>query len=244
MAEARYDTLLTKLRKAFVGTGTGYNKLKAGYVYENGTYVKVWSGATKVYYYDGNTLLGMEEVAEGEDVLHPSVSTSKEGYTLYGWTNENGSEERVTTLKASGEEMTLYALYTSNTPITIATGSITGAAYEPNYTPGTKNTNYITGDIGDKVSLYYNVGTNTKTFAFTLNKKRYGKAQVVFCKGTQGNGVSKLDNQTFSNNSVFENIASGTHTFTLTIENDYASTWAINASGIKSLVLSEPIAWE
>lgn len=96
-----------------------HNRVRNGWVYKNGAYIHVWSGASVVHYYDNTTLLGTEEVDEGEDVLHPSIDTTKSNYTLVGWSTEpNDLNKQVTSLVATGEEMNLYALYLPNTRVT------------------------------------------------------------------------------------------------------------------------------
>ena len=223
----------TKVSKIYRGS----NKIKAVYKGAN----KVWSGSSVVSYYDGNTLMGTETVDGGEDVLHPSISTSKEGYTLYGWGLTQNATERQENLVATGEPMTLYAIYVANS-ITVVTGSITPGVY-PSYSCTYKNTEYVNGEVGGRVELWYKVGSVSGSYYFTLDKKHYQTATVTLGQSNQMPGSQTFDGNSFSNGNT-KAIGNGSHVISLAAQNDSANTWAINAAGITSLVLSNPIEWE
>ena len=95
-----------KITKAFVGGKQVYS-----------------SGSLVTYNVDGS--IYTEEVEEGLDVLHPSSFTpSKTNYTFYGWTQTSGSTQREENLVATGDPMTLYAIFLQ-TEVTFAyTGNI------------------------------------------------------------------------------------------------------------------------
>lgn len=248
MAEARYSTLLEKMKKAYIGTGTGMAKLKAGYEWKNGEYVKVWSGATKVFYYDGETLMGMEEADEGKDVLHPSFSTTKSGYTLCGWKLSQSDTTRVESLTAIGDTMTLYALYLPNT-LTIASGYFewVGSGADVTYHSTAWNTQYLSGSPNVDAELWYRGGDLTNTSTFTLNKGYYSTASARV--GHEGRADYHIGNFDGSNigggSSVTKTIDNGTHTMKARVyANDGSQTWQVSRTGVLSIVLSNPIAWE
>lgn len=226
MAEGRYSTLLEKMKKAYIGTGSGMDKLKAGWKWENGQYVKIWSGATVVSYYDGDTLMGTEEVDEGEDVLHPSFSTSKEGYTLYGW--GLNSDERITSLVASGETMTLYAIYTANTKTFSNVCALSAhAVYNEQFRDGSFNVNmgrYQSGTITAYASF-----SDEDTQRLTVGAAELDS--VEFIRATGGGSGSRTISAT-----------EGTHRLHLYVisHGNYGQDGSVSAS----VTLSNPIAWE
>lgn len=209
----------------------------------------IWAGASEVSYYDGNTLLGTEEVDEGDDVLHPSFSTSKLGYTLYGWTQTSGSTTRVTSLTATGEPMTLYAIYTPNTVTAVSNGTITDAEY-------------VSGNVSATAIGNYN--QSTASASFNLSKGRYQTATCTVYAEFDNHNTANLDlgdvtfngvnvlgydtdgwiswDQGNTSGSQVYNINEGTHTlFVRAIAyNDYSQRGDISVS---SLVLSNPIEW-
>ena len=243
MAEARYSTNLDKLKKGFFGSGL--NKLKAGYVYENGEYVKVWSGATKVSYYDEETLLGIEEIDEGDDVLHPSIVPVKENYTMVGWSTTNSEEGYVTELTAEGEEMTLYAVFVPDT-VTAVVGTVS----DDNYRASVHNRKYVTGTLGQHDALAtgsVGPGWVSAGFDITVSLGFYGKAVVKSNLQTYWIRGDGNPSYTYMGNST----TAGRKTKTLTSDGRvYGSArvyvddayWAAT-SGVESVVLSEPIAW-
>lgn len=252
MAEGRYSTLLEKIKKAYVGTGSGMDKLKAGWKWENGQYVKIWSGATVVSYYDGETLLGTEDVDEGEDVLHPSFSTTKENYTLYGWTTEPESFTREESLTAQGDTMTLYAIYLPNV-YTVLTG--VGSYQSPNfeYTITFIDSNYCGGRfIANAIRAAYIAGggyqEDNSTFSVTLNG--YGKAKIgytsfVYGYGSTSNETCRLDGiDVTSSSGTKTTTSSGSHSLHAHGNVAAGSNYLNTGVYISSIVLSEPIAWE
>ena len=249
MANARYSIGLSKLKKAFFGSGL--DKLKAGYMYENGAYVKVWSGATRVSYYDGETLLGTENVEEGEDVLHPSFSTSKENYTLYGWATESGTETREETLTASGDTMTLYAIYLPNT-LTVYQAHLSGGSYVVD----SKNDNYVSGTF--QLNLNASYGENSGRAYFDLLKGHYNTATVTayaeFDRHDSGGlsaGYAEYDNSYIlsgynpSGSSGSKNFTSaeGRHSLYVWVKS-YSTYFQNGYACITKILLSNPVAWE
>ena len=147
-----------------------YNSQKVKKWIHNG--VKVWSGATVVYYYSGSTLLGTVEVDEGNDVLRPSgISTAKSGYTMIGWATSNSESSIVTSLKASGETMTLYAIYLPNSYTAVSASHSLGGGSSISL----QDTKYISGSIFCSAGLndsYVSPGTKTASASWTVNLNR------------------------------------------------------------------------
>lgn len=240
MAEGRYSTLLKKIKKGYIGTGTGMAKLKAGYEWENGEYVKIWSGATLVSYYDGDTLLGTEEVDEGEDVLRPNIDTTKQGYTLVGWSTTGDESDIVTELTAQGDTMTLYAVYFANSITVVSNGTIL-------------NSRYASGSCAISQGIYWS--NNTWYASFSLNKGKYQNGTIVanasFANAGTGNlnvGKASLDGVEFAS---CEGGGSGTRSISASNGSHSLALWLIsydnytqNGSVSVTITLSNPKAWE
>lgn len=221
-----------------------HHRMRNGWVYKNGVYIHVWSGASVVHYYDNTTLLGTEEVDEGEDVLHPSITTTKSNYTLIGWSTEpNNLNKQVTSLVATGEEMNLYALYLPNSLNVVSNSRyISGSTY----TSHAETPYYVGGQSLDSST------------SFTLNMREYQNNVVTvhqsnIYSGQEDNdqpyGYGQFDGNDVAKNSsrTFTNIANGTHTLR-TIGHTANEGSARNTQELRcyvaSLVLSNPIAWE
>lgn len=133
---------------------------------------KVWSGGSTVRYYDGDRLIGEADVEEGLDVLHPTFSTAKEGYTLNGW-QYNG--ERVENLAANGDDIALYAIYLPNSYNVYVEGSFR----DEKYTNGT-------------YSAYVKATTSSgeKSAIFSIDFKEYSSGTVLLrcARNNQGFG--------------------------------------------------------
>jgi hypothetical protein len=223
----------SKLVKLFKGT------TKVKYIYKGTD--KVWSGASIVSYYDGETLLGTQEIDEGVDVLRPNITTAKEGYTLYGWGLTSDATERVESLVASGEPMTLYAIYTANSVTAVSNGSII-------------NSDYVTGSVYTSVSAFWS--TKSSTTYFQLLKRRYQTASCTVRSGFNNNSTGNLqvgkgsidgiiigDWQTGGSEAYRTvQLNDGTHSLSVscTSYEDYTQSGDIK---VTSLVLSNPIAW-
>jgi len=217
----------------------GSNKVKA-LMFGNS---KVWSGASVVSYYDGDTLLGTEEVDEGSDVLHPNISTSKSGYTLVGWTY---NDENVTSLVASGEPMTIKAVYVANS-ITIASGYLNdwgwnGSQFVPYYVQSVWNTDYISGSAIAWDGGYWRQLKATSNF--TLNKGYYQTASASFNYGGAKYGEYYSGAPYYAIDGVKTTSASldnGNHSLYVyqAIDDEKISI----AFYITSITLSNPIAW-
>lgn len=209
--------------------------------------VKVWSGATVVSYYDGDTLIGTEEVDEGADVLHPSLSLSKEGYTHVGWTYQGND---VTSLEAVGETMAVMAVYLPNTLI-VARGAMggwnyNGTAYYQNYSVFDKNESYFSGDM---YSTAQSAGASTivdKTFTLSLGK--YSKASGVFAttskkvNQTSHSGYGMIDSITITSEGTSTvDLSAGNHTLRAYVFP--SSGWETRYTYVSRITLSEPQAW-
>jgi len=142
--------------------------------------VRVWSGASLVSYYDdAGVLKGTKEVDEGSDVLRPDIDMSKAGYTHVGW---KYNSEVITELVATGDPMTLNAIYVPNT-LTVASCELNGWTWNgyvfyPTYVQSVWNTNYISGSAIAWDGGYWTQISDTKTFS--LNKGYYQTASASF----------------------------------------------------------------
>ena len=205
-----------------------HNRIRNGWVYKNGAYIHVWSGASVVHYYDNTTLLGTEEVDEGEDVLHPSIDTTKSNYTLVGWSTEpNDLNKQVTSLVATGEEMNLYALYLPNTRV------ISNVC--PLSTYVTWNEKWAYGSFNVDMSKYQS-GTITAYVSFSSQgtgelRVGYGQLDGVTFGESKGGGSGSRTIQA----------TNGTHSLALYVisYNNYAQSG--NAS--VTITLTNPKSW-
>lgn len=241
MPAARFSTGLSKIRKGLFSTGL--TKIKAGYMYESGEWNKVWSFGSEVSYYDDDTLIGKEDVDEGRDVLHPSLTMpAKENYTFCGWTLENGTYDKVTELVATGQPMTLYAMYLPNSINVVS------------------NSRYVTGSTYTshaETPAYTGHASLDSAVSFTLNMREYRSntitvvAQNIYSGHVDNDqpwGYGMLDSYEIPKNSSrsYSNIANGTHTVK-TVGSTANESEARNTQELRcyvsSLVLSNPVAW-
>ena len=193
--------------------------------------VKLMYGSTKLYssgsavsYYDGATLIGTLDVDEGLDVLHPDLPLSKEGYTLVGW---QYNDERVETLAADGEAMTLYAIYLPNT-LVVAQGDV-GTVW---YTPQIKDERYISGSIGSEKKV--SSGNDFVSCTFTVDPGMYQTVSGTTRVNGSGSGWHQSD--------VTPSITSG-GTYTVSsifVGNNGTYTCVV---GVNQITLSNPRAW-
>ena len=229
----------SKVSKIFRGT----NKVK--YIYRGTT--KVWSGASVVSYYDGNTLIGTEEIDEGLDVLHPSFSTAKEGYTLYGWSDSPNSDVIIPYRTATGDAMNLYAIYLPNT-LLVASGTVVQGLWT-SYSQGIKNDKYISGGLGctaDRAGYYAGGGGVSASTSFNLALGAYRKATIAWgvAEGQGSFHAFYVDGVNVGYSAGSKQVTSGgTHTLA-TEGNTPNDSWTSTTIGITSITLSEPIAWE
>lgn len=241
MPAARFSTGLTKIKKGLFSTGL--TKIKAGYMYESGEWNKVWSFGSEVSYYDDDTLIGKEDVDEGRDVLHPSLTMpTKENYTFCGWTLENGTYDKVTELVATGQPMTLYAMYLPNSINVVS------------------NSRYVSGSTSTSASATpaYQGGTDLgSSTSFTLNMREYQNNVVTVHQSNiysehedndQPWGYGQLDGSDVAKNSsrTFTNIANGTHTLRTighTANESEARNTQTLSCYVSSLILSNPLEW-
>ena len=236
-----------KIRK--IARGRYLTKVKEGWIFKDGEFQKVWSGASEVSYYDGDVLLGTEEVDEGEDVLHPSISTTKSGYTLYGWATSKTATERITSLLATGEPMKVYAIYLPNS-LRVAGCSLSTGSWT-DYSNVYVDSKYISGGIvaSAQVATYgWSHGTSTNASAsFTLNLGKYQSGKIT-ARNVTGNGSNfdmRLDNVQFTNNTskaITVNTKSTNHNV---YAGGYAAadSWCSCITAITDITLSNPIAW-
>lgn len=235
MPAARFGTGLNKIKKGLFSTGLA--KIKAGYMYESGGWNKVWSFGSRVSYYDGDTLMGVEEIDDGQDVLHPSFSTSKQGYTLYGWATEADSDTREETMLATGEPITLYAIYVPNS-VVVASGNASGTSVW--------NTKYVGGgssvcveSYGDSKSAYTTV---------TVDRKQYQNVSITIGANKDwGQGYSQPDNfydsvtQTYlPSGTTFSDRLSG---MTYGVHSFPIDHYERHTAWVSNITLSNPIAW-
>lgn len=237
---------LNKIRHAYVFHDGEFKKLRKAWYFKNGEFHQVWSGASEVSYYDGNTLLGVEEVDEGEDVLHPSLDTSKTGYTLVGWKNAYYGDQ-VTELTATGEPMALYAMYLPDT-LTVASGYFQWDGYGAmvTYYNTRWDSEYLTGSPSVSAELWYSEGTKESTAYFTLNKKFYQTASItVGHEARADNATGRFDGTEISKgHTLTRTIGNGSHSmYARVIVGAPSSTWHISRVGVTSLVLSNPTPW-
>ena len=236
-----------KIKK--IASGGQLTKVKEAYVFKDGEFQKVWSGASEVSYYDGDTLLGTEEVDEGEDVLHPSINTAKSGYTLYGWATSKTATERVESLNATGEPMRVYAIYTPNSILVAKSRRYTADSVKVDVW----NTDYMSGSAYVNVTTYG--GPDTAYTTFTINLGRYQNSSVKiwayrYSIDDQGyghddpnsnitvDGVSKRTGDVLTN-------TSGTHTMGALAWTNWGNgeRFVRMNGGLAEVILSNPIAW-
>lgn len=228
----------TKVSKIFKGT------TKVKYVYKGTT--KVWSGASLVSYYDGETLIGTEEVDEGLDVLHPSLDTSKEGYTLFGWSITDGGE-RVSVLGATGEPMSIYAIYVPNT-----LQAFVATMPDKVYNVTLKNERYVTGNTmarAARAAYLAGGGEANAASSFAINLVEYQTATVsgkgfTYGYGTKWDEHAYLDNVDYVDQSFNKTYtASGSHS--LHAHGQVASGQNDLDVGIciLNITLTNPVAW-
>lgn len=197
-----------------------------------------------IKYYDGATLLGSANVPVGLDVLHPSITMpSKTGYTFVGWATSNSEDDWVGTLASDGQPLNLYAIYLANTLTVVSGGSIL-------------DVNYVSGTLTATAEAYYNTANTSKSFTL-LKKSRYNTASCEV-KATMGNGSTgagmnvgnaKIDNTYVLQNGHINDTATKTVTIGAvqhTLYTDaisYGSYFQSNNVQVKSIILSDPIAW-
>lgn len=239
---------LNKIRHAYARDNGEFKKLRKAWYYTNGEFKQVWSGASEVSYYDGDTLLGVEEVDEGESVLHPSIDTSKEGYTLVAWKDAKFGDE-LDELLATGEPMSVYAMYLPNSIV---------VAKSYRYSWNTVNvdiwnTEYMSGSPYVE-SVSYG-GSETRYASFNINLGKYQNSRVTiwaywYCVDDQGyghddpNSTIKVDGVDRRTGDVLTNI-SGTHQMSA----HAFPNWGIGErfvrmnGGLANVTLSNPTPW-
>jgi len=235
---------IDKIAKIMVGT----QKFK--YVYRGTD--KVWSGASIVSYYDGNTLMGRNEIDEGQDVLHPSFNTQKTGYTLYGWATTSGATERVESLVATGEPMSLYAIYLPNT-FTVYQAHINQYGQ---YVQDVVNSNYVSGAFAVSAAASWNQNEDSGSFTL-LSKGKYNTATVTayatFSNADSGglnvgwatyDGAYILSDWNTAGASGSKSFVSNVGGHSIYVKAiSYDAYWQYGDACITNIVLTNPIAW-
>lgn len=240
-----------KIKK--IGVGRYLTKIKYAYIWDEDTqqFVRVWSGSSEVSYYDGDTLLGTEEVEDGADCLHPSVSTAKANYTLYGWATKKNPKpsDRVTSLLADGDAKTLYAIYVPNSIVVVSASVWRDAAENPHYQLNTQDTEYVTGNTVMEASKWYSTGSFEGSTGFSLNKGIYQNASCSMWSGIRDYGETYFDNVLQvkgdgASGYTSKSLNNGYHTIRCYGWANHSDSWAICLLGVTNLTLSNPIAWE
>lgn len=231
-----------------IAKGKQFTKIKEGWIFKDGVFQKVWSGASEVSYYDGDTLLGIEEVDEGEDVLHPSISTTKSGYTLYGWATAKDSETRVTSLLATGEPMTVYAIYLPNTK-RVAGCSLTTGLWT-NYSNVYIDSEHVSGGIvasAQRAAYYTGGGLAEASASFLLNLGKYQGGTITYRNITgNGNNFSQsFDGISISNNVTGSKVVTAQVSSHSMHSEGYAesNSWTSSITAVTDITLTNPIAW-
>lgn len=205
---------------------------------------KVWTGASSVSYYDGDTLIDTIDVDEGADVLHPSLSMSKTNYTFVGWSLSDGGD-RVTTLYATGEPMSLYALWLPNT-LTILSATLAHDGENPKYTLVSHDSKYISEVKYAESSSWYNYeysNSDTKTMRVNIGLYRLMTVQGKALKNHNEGGGS-INGVTSSGNTV--TLTSDTDADVVMYcwnRHEWRETWSYTITGCTDITLSNPIPW-
>lgn len=224
------------------GAYIGSNKIKA--IYKGTT--KLWSGGSAVSYYNGSTLIGTVEVEEGKDVLRPSLTFSKSGYTHIGWAKTNGGSV-VTSLVATGEPMTLYAVWLKNTATVLSAKVQTIAGtVNPEYVINSYDSAYIAD-----VQYAHAVGSYNYLYSSSDTKSMYvdiGKYQTMTVKAI-GGGFGESLTASIDGTSCITAEATKTYSTSRTIElkasgkHSDSGSWHSVICGCTSIVLSNPKKW-
>ena len=238
---AYFGQNLTKIRHAYVFDNGEYKKLRKAWYYDNGEFKQVWSGASEVSYYDGDTLLGMREVDEGEDVLRPDLDMTKSGYTHVGW-KQAVYGDKVLELNATGEPMVLYAMYLPNTYNAVSDSTyVTGATAVSH-----AETPYYTGHQSWDI---------TKSFVLNMREYQNNSITVVERNLYSGGiddyapwGYGEFDGNNVPKNSsrTYTNISNGTHTLRTigqTVDEQVHVNTQETRLYVSSLILSNPTPW-
>lgn len=232
-----------------------FKKIRNAYLYKDGIYQRVWTGASIVTYYDGENIMGVEDVDEGADALHPPFSTAKEGYTLYGWKLAPNDKSRVEQKLGTGEPFSLYAYYVPNT-LTVLTGSLSDWYYYHNINYSrTINPDYISGTTFLKLSREWSSEERNVSFYLALNEYQNADVslQAKYMPNDTGNlsvGNAKFDGQQWSswntsgtvNGHTFTGVKGGNHSVYLYVIS-YNYYDQVNAVGVTNITLKNPIAW-
>lgn len=180
---------------------------------------------------------------------------NKTGYTHVGWTGYGGTE-RFETKVATGEPMSLYALFVPNS-IVVYISDVTYLHYnsyrnwEYTYSIQTKNANYISGTL--MATCQCNEWNSARSeSSFNLNKKYYNTATAIFNAqhgyldvGYLDWGGGIVDSEAFSTRFKGDKtllLDNGSHTITAVVQSfdDYKDRTLVFA---KRITLSNPTKW-
>lgn len=107
------NSIFHKIKKAAIDEKL--TKVRYGYIYENGMWQRVWSGASEVTVILGGVIIGTLEVDDEDDILpYLTAPTVPEGTTFLGWSNDLNNATPLTEYFADGDPKTLYAIYKYN----------------------------------------------------------------------------------------------------------------------------------
>lgn len=125
-----------------IGFGTdpqGEGKIRKIFYHDGTAFHQVWSGASVVTYHVDSGVTETREVDEGLSVL--TYTPTKSGWTFLGWRDDSTASSSVHTTKvATGEPMTLYAVFYQNITVTYYNNSTSAST-------STKQRYYNNGNI-------------------------------------------------------------------------------------------------
>lgn len=102
-----------KIKKAAIDEKL--TKVRYGYVYENGMWQRVWSGASEVTVILGGVEIDTLEVDDEANILpNIAVPSVPSGATFLGWSDSLDNATPLTEYFADGDPKTLYGIYKYN----------------------------------------------------------------------------------------------------------------------------------
>lgn len=258
---AYFGENVTKIKHISFCQNGEMKKIKRVWYYHNGVYRQVWTGASTVSYYDGDTLLGTEEVDEGDSILHPqTIDTTKTGYTLYGWKASASDTTRLDEMLATGEPISVYAYYVPNT-LDVLVASFGNWSYDSGgwhmpYSVSVRNAKYITGGTDAFVSAPWSTRESSTSFYLALNEYQSANVTVQgkYCPNDTGNlnvgqtyfdgdGLSSWNLSGSTASKAYSNVKTGNHSIRV-VAIAYGDYWQAVAGGVTRIRLINPTPWE
>lgn len=149
---------------------------------------------------------------------------NKTGYTHVGWTGYGGTE-RFETKVATGEPMSLYALWLPNNLVVLTGSIIDRGGYGCNWQELTRNAKYVSGSSYAFATGWYEYNlSNSDTAYLTVNLGEYHLATIIYDSGWYawgGSSYTSIDDitigqdatqtKTYSANKTIKLYASGSH---------------------------------